>query len=94
MSQIFSLLAFYSVEVNMMQNSAVSFSICVDNDQYKIPKLIQKLKDEFNVFYNEDLTLYTVRHYTNNSLHDLVGEKEILLEQRTRNTLQVVLRDI
>ena len=40
MSKIFSLLASYSVEVNMMQNSAVSFSICVDNDKYKIPKLI------------------------------------------------------
>lgn len=94
MSQIFSLLAFYAVEVNMMQNSAVSFSICVDNDKYKIPKLIQDLKDHFNVFYNDELTLYTVRNYTSKSLYNLVGDKEILLEQRTRNTLQVVLRDI
>ena len=94
MSQIFSLLAFYAVEVNMMQNSAVSFSICVDNDKYKIPKLIQDLKDQFNVFYNDELTLYTVRNYTSKSLYNLVGDKEILLEQRTRNTLQVVLRDI
>tara|TARA_B100001142_G_scaffold224968_1_gene223134 strand:+ start:1722 stop:2975 length:1254 start_codon:yes stop_codon:yes gene_type:complete len=94
MSQIFSLLAFYAVEVNMMQNSAVSFSICVDNDKYKIPKLIQDLKDQFNVFYNDELTLYTVRNYTSKSLYNLVGDKEILLEQRTRNTFQVVLRDI
>lgn len=94
MSEIFSLLAVYAVEVNMMQNSAVSFSICVDNDKYKIPKLIQELKDQFNVFYNDELTLYTVRNYTSKSLYNLVGDKEILLEQRTRNTLQVVLRDI
>ena len=50
MSKIFSLLALYSVEVNMMQNSTVSFSICVDNDKYKIPKLINSLQEDFEVF--------------------------------------------
>ena len=50
MSKIFKLLAKHGVEVNMMQNSAVSFSICVDNDKYKVPALIYDLKENFDVF--------------------------------------------
>ena len=51
MSQIFSLLALHSVRVNMMQNSAVSFSICIDNDKYKVPLLITDLQKDFKVGY-------------------------------------------
>tara|TARA_B100000287_G_scaffold433106_1_gene494014 strand:- start:607 stop:1860 length:1254 start_codon:yes stop_codon:yes gene_type:complete len=93
MSKIFSLLASYSVEVNMMQNSAVSFSICVDNDKYKIPKLIRSLQEDFEVFYNEKLILYTIRYYTDKSVTNLILNKSVLLEQKTRNTLQIVVKD-
>ena len=90
MSQIFSLLSKYSVGVNMMQNSAISFSICVDNDSHKIPKLIIDLQKDFKVCYNEGLKLHTIRHYTSESLAELLKEKTIILEQKTRNTVQVV----
>jgi len=93
MSKIFSLLASYSVEVNMMQNSAVSFSICVDNDKYKIPKLINSLQEYFEVFYNDNLVLYTIRHYTDSSVSELIANKNVLLEQKTRNTLQIIVKD-
>jgi len=93
MSKIFSLLALHSVEVNMMQNSAVSFSICVDNDKYKIPKLLNSLQKDFEVFYNDNLILYTIRHYTDSSVSVLISNNNVLLEQKTRNTLQIIVKD-
>ena len=90
MSKIFALLSKHSVAVNMMQNSAISFSICVDNDRHKTPNLINDLQKDFKVCYDEDLNLYTIRHYTADSLAELLNEKTIILEQRTRNTVQIV----
>ncbi len=94
MSKIFALLAKHAISVNMMQNSAVSFSICVDYDKYKIPQLIGDLKNDFEVYYNTNLSLYTVRHYEEDSANDFLKGKVILLEQRSRNTLQLVVMDI
>ena len=94
MSKIFTLLAKHAISVNMMQNSAVSFSICVDYDKYKIPQLIGDLKNDFEVYYNTNLSLYTVRHYEEDSANNFLEEKVILLEQRSRNTLQLVVMDI
>ena len=94
MSNIFSILAKHGVGVNMMQNSAVSFSICVDNDKYKVPMLIEDLKAFFEVYYNDNLSLYTIRHYTIGSLESITENKDVLLEQKSRNTLQIVVKDI
>ncbi len=90
MSQIFSLLSKYSVGVNMMQNSAISFSICVDNDKHKIPNILSDLQKDFRVFYNEGLRLYTVRNYTVESLEEMLKGKKIILEQKSRNTIQII----
>ena len=94
MSRIFELLAKHGVSVNMMQNSAVSFSVCVDDDKYKIPQLISDLQQDFEVYYNEQLTLYTIRHYAKDFNNEYLKDKEVLLEQRSRNTLQLVVMDI
>jgi aspartate kinase len=75
-----------------MQNSAVSFSVCVDNDPYKIPALIEALKKEFRVLYNENLSLITIRHYYPSTIDQLTKGKKVLLEQRSRQTAQVVLQ--
>ena len=91
MSQIFLLLAKHDVSVNMMQNSAISFSICVDDDKYKIPSLIIDLKKYFKVYYNKNLSLCTIRHYVENSTSNILKGKEILLEQKSRNTIQLVI---
>ena len=91
-SKIFSLLSKHSVRVNMMQNSAVSFSICVDNDSHKVPRLLEDLKNDFEVFFNDGLRLYTIRHYTSESVQSLVENKDVILEQKSRNTLQIVAK--
>ena len=76
----------------MMQNSAVSFSICVDNDAHKIPILLEDLKNDFEVFFNDGLSLYTIRHYTTEAIQSLVKNKDVILEQKSRNTLQIVAK--
>ena len=94
MSKIFALLVKHGVSINMMQNSAISFSLCVDNDKYKIPALITDLQCSFKVYYNKNLSLCTIRHYTKDAANAFLEGKQILLEQRSRNTLQLVVVDI
>ena len=91
LSWIFSLLSKYNIRLNLMQNSAVSFSICIDNNKHKVSKLINELSKRFSVYYNERLTLYTIRHYTDSSIAFITKDKEILLEQKSRNTVQFVI---
>ena len=93
MSDIFGLFANHKVKMNLMQNSAISFSACSDNDPFKLPDLIKDLQKEFDVLYNESLKLITVRYYDSESLNKLIKEKEILMEQRSRHTVQIVIDD-
>lgn len=93
MSMIFGIFAKHKIKINLMQNSAVSFSVCVDNDPYKIPALLDELKNEFRVLYNSDLKLVTVRHYYPSTIEQLIKGRKVLLEQRSRQTAQVVLAE-
>jgi len=90
MSQIFSILAKHRVGVNLMQNSAISFMICVDNDLHKIPQLIENLKAFFKVLCNENLRLFTIRHYTDESAQLFLQDKEVVLEQKSTDTIQLI----
>lgn len=93
LSKIFSLFAEHHIKINLMQNSAISFSVCMDNDPFRIPALLDALQKEFKILYNEDLRLVTVRHYYPSTLDALTKGKTILLEQRSRHTAQVVIKD-
>ncbi len=93
MSRIFGIFAEQKIKINLMQNSALSFSICVDNDPHKIPALINMLKKEFRVLYNENLTLITIRHYFPSTIEDVMKNKDVLIEQRSRQTAQVVIKN-
>ena len=92
LSSIFSLFYDNGIRVNMMQNSAVSFSVCVDNDKHKIPNLLDILNKKFDVYYNQDLTLITIRHYTDLIVSNFLKGRDIILEQRTRSTLQLIMK--
>lgn len=93
LSRIFSLFAEHRAKVNLMQNSAISFSICLDNDPHKVPMLLEALGRDFRVLYNDQLKLVTVRHYYPSIIEQLTKGKTILLEQRSRQTAQVVIRE-
>ena len=94
LSSIFSLFSRYGVRVNMMQNSAISFYVCVDNDSHKVPELLTALKEDFQLYFNDKLTMYTIRHYDEDSIAKLLINKELLLEQKSRHTIHLVVKDM
>ena len=78
----------------MMQNSAISFSVCVDNDPVKIPHVMEELKKNYRIRYNENVELVTIRHYDQATIDRVLVNKKVFMEQRSRVTLQMVIRDI
>ncbi|MBP5527612.1 MAG: aspartate kinase [Bacteroidales bacterium] len=88
---IFGILNELGIRVNLMQNSALSFSICVDNNPQRIGVLIERLKHMFRVRYNENLQLITIRYYTQQVIDSIVAGRPILLEQRSRSTEQLIV---
>ncbi len=94
LSSIFSLFSNFGARVNMMKNSAVSFYFCIDNDIHKIPELLDALKKNFKVYFNENLIMYTIRHYNEDSISKLLINKELLLEQKSRHTIHLVVKDM
>ncbi len=94
LSVIFGLFALHGIKINLVQNSAISFSVCTDNDAYKVPPLITALKERFKVLYNDGLELVTIRHYTPEIIDKIIQNKEIFLEQKSRNTAQFVVKQI
>jgi len=93
LSDIFNLFAEKQVKVNVMQNSAISFSISVDNDERKLPDLIQTLQKQYRVLYNDNLELITIRYYDQATIERVTIDKKVLLEVKSRNTVQLVVKN-
>ncbi len=93
LGDIFQQLAFYGVKINLMQNSALSFSILFDRSKTDPMKLVQKFGDQYNVRYNEGLELVTIRHYDQKTIDRVTVDKDILVEQRTRQTIRMVMKN-
>ena len=93
LSDIFEVFARCSVKINLMQLSAISFSVCCDHDVIKINNLVNELQQTFKVLYNSNLELMTVRYYTPEIIESLTKNKIILLEQRSRFTVQMVMKN-
>ena len=91
LSWIFSVLSKYDISVNLMQNSAVSFSVCVDNRKNMVLDLVTELSTKFKVYYNNKVKLFTIRHYSEDSINKVIDGKSVLLEQKSRNTVQYVV---
>ncbi len=91
LSWIFFVLDKYDIRLNLMQNSAVSFSICVDNKRTNINSFIVELSSKFKVYYNDSVKLFTIRHYDQDSIDKVITNKKVLLEQKSRNTVQFVV---
>jgi aspartate kinase len=92
LSKVFIVFAENRLRVNLMQNAAISFSICVDFKKEKIEKVLEELEQEFAVVSIENLTLLTIRHFNQGIIEKLTKEKDILIKQQSRNTLQVLMR--
>ncbi len=92
MSELFKLFHDYRMKVDLIQNSAISFSVCVDNKYGRLEDLLNQLKSRFKVVHHENVSLYTIRHFDMESIASLQEGKEILLEQRGKETLQLVVK--
>lgn len=92
LSRIFYLFMNQGIKVNLVEASAVSIDVCIDNDKSKTESLLKSLRNDYSVLYNENVELLTVRHYDEDSVKRISGDREILLEQRTRSTVRFVAR--
>ncbi|SFB71321.1 aspartate kinase [Zunongwangia mangrovi] len=89
-SEVFQLFHQYQMKVDLIQNSAISFSVCVDNKFNQLEKLIQHLKAKFRVTYQTGVSLYTIRHFNEAAITSVEKGKKVLLKQLTHNTVQMV----
>jgi len=92
LSRIFSILFKHHAKVNLVQNSAVSCSFALEVDDIYMPDLLNELSKEFKLRYNNNLELITIRHYQKLNVDALLKDKEVLLSQKNRTTLQVLYR--
>lgn len=92
-SAVFKLLHKYKMRVELIQNSAISFSVCVDNKFNNLEALLGKLRETFKVKWNEGVTLYTIRHSKPVEILAISKGKTVLLKQESRNTVQLVIRE-
>ncbi len=91
LSSIFLLFAKNGIKINVMQNSAISFTVCVDYNEIKCNLLIQELEENYKVKSNINLELLTISNYENADIKKYAENRKILLEQRNRRSLQLVL---
>ncbi len=91
-SRILALFYNFGIKANMVQASAVSVAVCADDDGRRIRKLISELEKEYSVIYNTGVEMLTIRQYTPQAINKVCGKREILVEQRTRRSVQFVVK--
>ena len=92
MTTILKALSDLNLKINVMQNSAISFSFCIDYRESKVLKLIDVLSKQFEVYYNANLTLITIKNYDAITSSAYRTMKGVILEQSSRSTLQVLVK--
>lgn len=90
-SDIFQILHENKMKVDLIQNSAISFSVCVFDKYYRLKELLSILKARYKVECKENVSLFTIRHFDENSSKEILKSNKLLLEQRTKETLQLVV---
>jgi aspartate kinase len=91
-SQLHEMFANIKIRPNLSQNGAISLLCCLDDKPEKIEKLAMAASEIFDVQVEKDLTLLTIRHYTDEKINELTKGKTIVLEQKTQETIQVLMR--
>jgi aspartate kinase len=91
LSSVFELFAKYRLKVDLIQNSAISFRVCLDNRFDQFDALAEELEGQYAMKFKKGVSLYTIRHFDQNAYEALPKGSEIVLEQRTGETLQLVV---
>lgn len=92
LAALFKILAYQGIKVNLVQAGAVSINICADHEEPKIGKVLEKLRKDYTILYNDGAEMLTVRHSTPEAVAAVTGGREVLLSQATRNTVRMVVR--
>jgi aspartate kinase len=92
LSDIFETLSKSGIKINLMQNSALSFSFAVDQQKINIEKVLNLFKDKYEVKFNANLELITIRHYDDATISKMIHNKTLLIEQKTRQTVRFLAR--
>lgn len=93
LGDIFATLARFKVKVNLMHNSAISFTICIDHDPHRTTPLLEYLGGQYEIRYNSPVSLITIRHYDDHAVTLATGTREVLMDLRSRTTCQLVIRE-
>ncbi|TRW22383.1 aspartate kinase [Flavobacterium zepuense] len=92
-SEIFMLLHKFKIKVTLIQNTAISFSVCVEDKFGNFAELKSVLSKKFHVTYNDNVSLYTIRHFNEKSGDAVAKNKVVLVRQVSRETLQLVTKE-
>lgn len=92
-SEIFALFHQYKIKVSLIQNSAISFSVCIEDKFGNFRELKNILSKKFRVSYNEKVSLYTIRHFDEKAAKMVEKDKTVLLKQISRETMQIVTKE-
>lgn len=90
---IFGILSENRVKINLMQNSALKFLICINNDKRTLPKIVDQLESNFKVSYETGLELVTIRYFDESTIERVMINKELILEHRDKQNIQLIVRD-
>ncbi len=91
---IFGVLSENRVKINLMQNSALRFILCINNDERKLPKIIDALKSNFNVTYETGLELITIRYFDESTVERVMVNKELIMEHRDKKNIQLIVKNM
>ena len=92
LSDIFEILSKSGIKINLMQNSALSFSFAIDQNKINIDAVLSLFKDKYEVKFNANLELITIRHYDDATINKMIQNKTILIEQKTRQTVRFLAK--
>jgi aspartate kinase len=94
LSRIFDSFMTHGIKVNLVEASAISIDVCVDDERSKVDLLIKDLKMQYSAVYNEKVEMLSIRHYNQEAIERITSGREVLLEQRTRSTVRFVVRKV
>lgn len=92
LTEIFQIFAANRFKINLMQSSALSFSVCIDNKPQRFQSLKNALSKSYNIKYNDKVELITIRHYNKESIKKVLQNRTPILEQKSRTTLQLIIK--
>lgn len=92
-SEIFALLHQYKIKTSLIQNSAISFSVCLEDKFGNFNEVKNILSKKFKISYNENVSLFTIRHFDEKAAKIVEKDKTVLVKQISRETMQIVTKE-